>query len=95
MRLIRKTPRVEKNFSRSLIRVGVGIRIFVLEYVALLGGVMMGPEWASLIKVLSAQWHSSCSRGLLFLFLLAMNSFRWCQNLKKKKKIPRTKTGQQ
>jgi hypothetical protein len=31
MRLIRKTPRVEKNFSISLIRVGVGIRLFVLE----------------------------------------------------------------
>jgi hypothetical protein len=31
MKLIKKTPRVEKNYLRSLIRVGVGTRLFVLE----------------------------------------------------------------
>ncbi len=73
----------KKNFLRSLIRVEVGTRLFVLEQVALLGGVTMGPQWTSLIKVLSARWHSSCSMGLLLLFFFAMNSFHLCQNLKK------------
>jgi len=31
MRLIRKTPRVEKNFSISLIRVGVGIKVICVR----------------------------------------------------------------
>jgi len=42
-RLIEKFPKMKKkHFLRSLIRAGVGTRLFVLEYVALLGGVMMG-----------------------------------------------------
>jgi hypothetical protein len=44
MKLIRKTPRAKKNFSRSLIRAKVGTMLFVLEEVALLGRVTMGPK---------------------------------------------------
>jgi hypothetical protein len=85
MRLIRKTPRAKKNFS-SLIRGGVDTRLFVLEEVVLLGGVMMGPEGASSIKVLGMWWRSSDSGGLLFLFLFTMNSFHLCKKKKQKKK---------
>jgi hypothetical protein len=62
MRLIRKTSRTKKNFSRSLI----DTELFVLEEVALLGGVMMGPKGASSIKHLGMRWHSSHYEGLLF-----------------------------
>jgi hypothetical protein len=62
MKLIEKTLRAKKKFSRSLIRARVGTKLFVLEEVALLGGVTMG----SSIKHLGKWWRSSYSGGLLF-----------------------------
>jgi hypothetical protein len=85
MRLIRKTPRArkkekplekfDKNWGRhQVIYVKVG---------SLVRWCIDGPRKGFTIKVLNAWWRSSYSRGLLLLFIFAMNYFHLCQKYNK------------